>query len=62
MISEALNESDRLSSCNKRVRKLMDPQAGPFHVYVFQPGAVDADRRRRIPRIHVSVTTWAAFG
>jgi hypothetical protein len=36
MISEALNESDRLSSCNKRVRKIMEPLAGPFHVYVFQ--------------------------
>src|ERR1700726_1349396 len=42
MISEALNESDRLSSCNKRARKVMDAIAGPFHVYVFQssdPGA-----------------------
>jgi len=36
MISEALNESDRLSSCNKHARKLMESQAGPFHVYVFQ--------------------------
>lgn len=36
MISEALNESDRLSSCNKRARKIMEPQAGPFHVYAFQ--------------------------
>ncbi len=40
MISEALNESDRLSSCNKRARKVMEPVAGPFHVYVFQ--AADA--------------------
>jgi class 3 adenylate cyclase len=38
MISEALNESDRLSSCNKSARKVMEPQAGPFHVYVFQAG------------------------
>ncbi|MGA8429848.1 MAG: hypothetical protein WB729_08510 [Candidatus Sulfotelmatobacter sp.] len=36
MISEALNESDRLSSCNKRARKEMEAHAGPFHVYVFQ--------------------------
>src|SRR5580698_5942197 len=36
MISEALNESDRLSSCDKRARKVMESQAGPFHVYVFQ--------------------------
>jgi len=41
MISEALNESDRLSSCNKRARKEMESQAGPFHVYVFQAGGDD---------------------
>jgi hypothetical protein len=41
MISEALNESDRLSSCNKHVRKIMEPIAGPFHVYAFQTGEVD---------------------
>jgi len=41
MISEALNESDRLSSCNKRARKVMEPQAGPFHVYAFQAADVD---------------------
>jgi class 3 adenylate cyclase len=40
MISEALNESDRLSSCNKRARKVMEPQAGPFHVYAFQSSEV----------------------
>jgi class 3 adenylate cyclase len=43
MISEALNESDRLSSCNKRMRKVMEPQAGPFHVYAFQAEELDAD-------------------
>jgi hypothetical protein len=42
MISEALNQSDRLSSCNKSARKVMESQAGPFHVYVFQAGADDA--------------------
>jgi hypothetical protein len=31
-----LNESDRLSSCNKHARKIMEPIAGPFHVYAFQ--------------------------
>ena len=41
MISEALNESDRLSSCNKRARKIMEPQAGPFHVYAFQAAELD---------------------
>jgi class 3 adenylate cyclase len=43
MISEALNESDRLSSCNKRVRRAMEPLAGPFHVYAFQAAELDAD-------------------
>jgi hypothetical protein len=43
MISEALNESDRMSSCNKRARKVMEPQAGPFHVYAFQAEELDAD-------------------
>ena len=42
MISEALNESDRLSSCNKRARKVMEPQAGPFHVYAFQAAEAEA--------------------
>jgi hypothetical protein len=36
MISEALNKSDRLSSCNKQARKVMEAVAGPFHVYAFQ--------------------------
>ena len=43
MISEALNESDRLSSCNKKARKVMEPQAGPFHVYAFQAAELDED-------------------
>jgi len=33
MISDAINESDRLSSCNKRVRKRVASDAGVFHVY-----------------------------
>ena len=36
MISDALNESDRLSSCNKRVRKSIEQMGSPFHVYAFQ--------------------------
>jgi hypothetical protein len=36
MISDALNESDRLSSCNKRVRKAIAGVDGPFNVYAFQ--------------------------
>jgi hypothetical protein len=41
MISEALNESDRLSSCNKRARKAMAALATPFHVYSFQTASDD---------------------
>lgn len=36
MISDALNESDRLSSCSKQVRRSMKATATPFHVYAFQ--------------------------
>jgi hypothetical protein len=39
MISDAINESDRLSSCNKRVRKKLAPDAGPFRVFRVQIGA-----------------------
>jgi len=46
MISEALNASDRLSSCNKRARKVMESQAGPFHVYAFQAGEPEAGGNR----------------
>jgi hypothetical protein len=42
MISDAINESDRLSSCNKRVRKKLAPDAGLFRVYRLQISA-DAD-------------------
>jgi hypothetical protein len=42
MISDALNESDRLSSCNKRVRKSIEQMGSPFHVYVFQTAGNEA--------------------
>jgi hypothetical protein len=42
MISDALNESDRLSSCSKRVRKSMKTMETPFNVYAFQT-VPDAD-------------------
>jgi hypothetical protein len=38
MISDALNESDRLSSCDKRMRKAMHGMAIPFNVYEFRAG------------------------
>jgi len=36
MISDALNESDRLSSCSKRLRKAFEASSTPFHIYAFQ--------------------------
>ncbi len=36
MISDALNESDRLSSCDKRIRKAMQGMSAPFNVYEFR--------------------------
>jgi hypothetical protein len=38
MISDAINASDRLSSCSKRVRKKIAPDAGAFQVYSLQIG------------------------
>ncbi len=38
MISDAINESDRLSSSSKRVRKKVAPDAGVFQVYSVQIG------------------------
>ena len=38
MISDAINESDRLSSCSKRVRKKLAPDVGVFQVYSVQIG------------------------
>ena len=38
MISDAINESDRLSSCSKRVRKRLADEAGVFQVYTVQIG------------------------
>jgi hypothetical protein len=38
MISDAINESDRLSSCSKRIRKKLAPDVGVFQVYSVQIG------------------------
>jgi hypothetical protein len=38
MISDAINDSDRLSSCSKQVRKKIAPDAGFFQVYSVQIG------------------------
>jgi hypothetical protein len=36
MISDALNDSDRLSSCDKRMRKAMQGMSVPFNIYEFR--------------------------
>lgn len=36
MISSAINHADRLSSCSKTGRKLVQDRKGPFNLYVFQ--------------------------
>jgi len=36
MISDALNESDRLSACDKRMRKAMHGMTVPFNIYEFR--------------------------
>jgi hypothetical protein len=42
MISDAINLSDRLSSCAKRVRKRLAEEAGVFQVYTLQLSNKDA--------------------
>ena len=42
MISQALNESDRLSSCGRSARRLLAGAEGLFNVYCFQTLADDA--------------------
>jgi class 3 adenylate cyclase len=45
MISDALNESDRLSSCDKRIRVAMQGMSVPFNVYEFRANEdTDAER------------------
>jgi hypothetical protein len=39
MISDALNESDRLSGCDKRMRKAMTGMTVPFNIYEFRSSA-----------------------
>jgi class 3 adenylate cyclase len=41
MISDAINASDRLSSCSKRIRKKIAPDAGVFQVYSVLIGGGD---------------------
>ncbi len=45
MISDAINESDRLSSCSKRVRKKLAPDAGVFQVYSVLIGGGGSNKK-----------------
>jgi hypothetical protein len=43
MISDAINDSDRLSSCSKPVRKKLAPDAGVFQVYSVLVGGAGSN-------------------
>ena len=43
MISDAINDSDRLSSCSKPVRKKLAPDAGIFQVYSVLVGGAGSN-------------------
>ena len=45
MISPAINLADRLSGCNKTVRKLIQKNATPFNLFVFQ-GTTDEEMEK----------------
>jgi hypothetical protein len=47
MISDALNESDRLSSCDKRLRKALHGTDVPFNAYEFRSGENHASEPMR---------------
>ncbi|MDQ1610059.1 MAG: hypothetical protein QOE16_2791 [Microbacteriaceae bacterium] len=43
MISDALNESDRLSSCDKRTRKVVGTMQVPFNIYEFRGESAESE-------------------
>ncbi len=43
MISDALNESDRLSGCDKRMRTAMGRMQVPFNIYEFRAESTDSE-------------------
>lgn len=42
MISPAINKADRLSECNKSVRRKLQKKKPPFNVYLYQPSTSGA--------------------
>jgi hypothetical protein len=55
MISDAINESDRLSSCSKRVRKKLAPDAGVFQVYSVLIGGGGNNKKNDSPSADAGV-------
>jgi hypothetical protein len=55
MISDAINESDRLSSCSKRVRKKLAPDAGVFQVYSLLIGGGGNNKKNESASADASV-------
>jgi len=43
MISPAINSADRLSSCDRTLRRVMDKKRNPFNLYVFQSAAASGE-------------------
>jgi hypothetical protein len=57
MISRALNLSDRLSSCSKIARRLVENNKSPFRVFLFQPlieGTGEEEAEELLIRFNVS--------
>lgn len=60
MISDALNESDRLSACDKRMRVTVGSMQAPFNIYEFRAQQQDSEPLRyNVGGIRMSA---AAFG
>ncbi len=60
MISDALNESDRLSSCDKRMRKILRGTDVPFNAYEFRSSesSVTEPMRYNVGGIRMSETAF----
>lgn len=61
MISDALNESDRLSSCDKRMRKAMQGMLVPFNIYEFRDGETQGTEPMKYNLGGIRISA-AAFG
>ena len=64
MISDALNESDRLSSCDKRMRKVLHGTDVPFNAYEFRSteSSLPEAMRFNVGGIRMSDAAFARLG